>query len=99
MIKVAEVHMTTDFCPTQWEGVTDDGQLVYARFRWNCGYVDVGERQVVAWDGPPEKAFNGVCSYDELREATKDVIEWPPATPETLLPPYVRDGSVEGLGE
>jgi len=34
MIIVRRLYQTLDACPSQWEGFTDSGKLVYIRYRW-----------------------------------------------------------------
>lgn len=34
MIKLKTLEMTCDFCPSQWEGETEDGKRIYIRYRW-----------------------------------------------------------------
>jgi len=40
IIKLIE---TCSACPTQYEGLTDNGKIVYIRYRWGCLTVGVGE--------------------------------------------------------
>lgn len=37
---ITKLEMTCEACPSQWEGVTEDGRYVYIRFRW--GYFSAG---------------------------------------------------------
>lgn len=39
MITVKKLVKTCFACPAQWDGETDDGRLVYIRYRW--GYLSV----------------------------------------------------------
>lgn len=40
-IRVMSAHRSCIACPAQWDGRTDDGRLVYARYRGSHGYVSV----------------------------------------------------------
>jgi hypothetical protein len=52
---------TTEACPTQWEGETDDGRKVYARYRF--GHLEVRTARHV--DDPlPMTGGNRVLSED-----------------------------------
>ena len=37
---VKKLSKTCDACPSQWEGETTDGRVVYIRYRW--GYLSAG---------------------------------------------------------
>lgn len=36
------LRMTTEACPTQWEGVTTSGKEVYCRYRYGILTINVG---------------------------------------------------------
>lgn len=44
-------------CPSQWEGMTEDGRAVYVRYRW--GYLSVGVGRTL------REAVDASCSDDE----------------------------------
>lgn len=33
-MRLVSLKMTCSACPSQWEGKTEDGQFLYARYRW-----------------------------------------------------------------
>ncbi|MCA1480782.1 hypothetical protein, partial [Bradyrhizobium sp. NBAIM08] len=35
-IQIVRLEQTCGACPSQWEGVTDDGRVVYIRYRWGA---------------------------------------------------------------
>jgi len=87
MIKIRSIVRTCGGCPAQWDAVTTDNIPVYIRYRWSYLSVRLGDK-----DGPIKSAvmgeeifgketdstgLSGVMSFDELREITKDVIEFP----------------------
>lgn len=45
-IVVYDVKQTCGACPSSWEGRTEDGREVYARYRWGYLSVRVGDEQV-----------------------------------------------------
>jgi hypothetical protein len=83
IIRVVSIEQTCSACPTQWEGLTSDGRVVYVRYRWGWLSIGVGgtleeavgERRYYGarlggqWDGELE--------FDQLVEATQGVFEWP----------------------
>lgn len=84
MISVVKVRQTCSACPSQWDGETDDGKMVYVRFRWGHLAVTVGKD---IWGETPDgvrvvdlyhgDGLAGFMDYMELRELTKDVVTWP----------------------
>jgi hypothetical protein len=70
--------------PSQWEGQTSDGRVLYIRYRWGCLEIGIGtslddavancgqlfERQ---FGGP----YDGSIEIDQLRQATLGIIAWP----------------------
>ena len=86
-IIVTIAHYECCMCPTIITGTTDDGTTVYVRYRWGRLSVRVDTRDPVPQGGAagvwiienqlvPE-GLDGCLSYDELRELTADLIEWP----------------------
>lgn len=92
-IVVASAARTCSACPAQWEGVTDDGRQVYARYRGSCGYVSVARRGngdefaalpptgdivVGFWrDDDPTEGFDGYLDDHELAAITEGSVRWP----------------------
>lgn len=52
-LKVVALKQTSIACPSQWEGVLEDGRVIYARYRW-------GELSVGLGDGVAEAVRNGM---------------------------------------
>ena len=87
MITVAKVMKTCDACPSQWEGTTDAGKVVYVRYRWGYLSISIGDTmtQAIRREGPENSVFekeignglDGFITYDELMEHTRGVISWP----------------------
>ena len=81
-IKVVSLVKTCRACPSQWEGKTDTGLCVYARYRWGWLTVRTGKTPNDAVGGcviHRAKAgddLDGYMATEELTEATKDEIEW-----------------------
>lgn len=84
MFYVAEIEMTCSACPSQWEGKTDDGRAVYARYRHGFLTVQVGGTTLDdALDADCIVAvqvgdqWDGVMDAQALARHTKDVVAWP----------------------
>ena len=83
-IRVSRLTQTCERSPSQWEGLTDDGQFVYVRYRWGCLSIGSGktiDEAVTNANNLFEKSFgdkrDGYLEYDMLREVTAGVIDWP----------------------
>ncbi len=87
MIRVTEVEQTCLACPAQWAGMTNDGRHIYARFRGGRLSVRIGKpgdmHEFAAVRGEEvlriqlSDGYDGFLSFEELREVTKDLIQWP----------------------
>ena len=70
-IEVTSLTMTCSACPSQWEGLLDDGRVLYCRYRWGTLEIGVGETLTEAvrnrnWCRTLGDAYHGVMSEDEL---------------------------------
>jgi hypothetical protein len=83
-IRISRLAQTCKTSPSQWEGLTEDGQFVYVRYRWGC--LSIGSGKTL--DEAARKGNNlfekqlgerpdGSLEYDKLREVTAGVIDWP----------------------
>jgi len=55
--RLVKLTKTCEACPAQWEGQTEDGQYVYARYRWGILSVGFGKtldhaiaNREISWD-------------------------------------------------
>lgn len=96
MIKVVSVQRTCFACPAQWEGTTDSGEFVYARYRSGYMRVDVAPSEQVWSNAPRLNSFtvyeedfgdslDGYLDYSELKQHTIGVVEWPEFDSLTLI--------------
>ncbi len=77
--KVKHCIMTCSACPSQWDIYTDDGEYIYARYRWGRLTLTLNPYQ-----GNREELFrmgigdglDGVMETIELVEHTKSVLDW-----------------------
>jgi len=83
MLKVVKVRQTCSGNPSQWEGITEDGQFIYVRYRW--GYLQIGKGETLDTAVFDESIFgkqigldrDGHIGYSELKEWTWNRVEWP----------------------
>lgn len=83
-IRVLELTQTCPGGPSQWEGRTEEGLVVYVRYRWGClsiGYGATLEEAVRNTNNLFEKQLgdklDSTLQYNQLRHATTGLIEWP----------------------
>jgi hypothetical protein len=82
--RVSKLTQTCKGSPFQWEGLTDDGQFIYVRYRWGCLSIGSGKTMDEAVENANnlfEKSLghkrDGSLEYAKLREATMGVVDWP----------------------
>ena len=85
MLNVIVLTKTCGACPAQWEGVVEDGRMIYIRFRW--GWLSVRVSNEATKDisdavggkeifGIKHGAYNdGFMEFEELEKLTKDVLD------------------------
>lgn len=86
MLRVRSVMQTCEACPSQWEGRSDDGRPVYARYRFGrltvrLGPVDGDISSAVTGDVVVGlnhgEELDGTLTYEELIQLTMREIWWP----------------------
>ena len=86
-------------CPTILIGTTDDALTVYVRYRWGMLSIRLDPRSPSPHGGAagvwikfkqldPE-GLAGFLSYEEIKDLTDEMIEWPEET--SPLPPDEND--------
>jgi hypothetical protein len=86
MIEIKSARMALCACPTVWIGQTIEDHTVYCRYRWgnlsvrlstqpNPEFAGAGGTCIaeIARGGP----YDGFIDYEDLREATRELIVWP----------------------
>ena len=75
-IKRIKVKRTCDFCPSQWEGTTDNGKTAYLRYRWGKLWLGIGKNlneaiknQTLLYDS--EDSWDGYLSNEEMVKIVK----------------------------
>jgi hypothetical protein len=105
--KVLALRKTSLACPSQWEGILEDGRAVYARYRWGELSVGVGEgvneavRNGVSdqalYADPVGGGLDGYMDFEELMAHLHGLLEFPA----TLIVENERPPNLgpEGLAE
>jgi len=85
--KVVALRKTSLACPSQWEGVLDDGRAVYARYRHGGLSVGLGDKiQDAVSNGMSDRALywdyvgdslDGFMDVDELKVHLHGLLEFP----------------------
>ncbi len=85
-IIVTTAHMECSMCPTVVCGVTTEGETIRARYRWGRLVIRLDPRDSPlggaggAWimdEQLDPEGLAGCLTYDEIREITADIIDWP----------------------
>ncbi len=71
MIRVKNVKRTCHACPSQWEGTTDDGKPVYARYRWGFLRVEVNSEVVFGERIGKEARQEDDATITQMRSSTE----------------------------
>jgi hypothetical protein len=76
-MRVIKLTRTSDACPTQWDAVTDDGSVLYLRYRW--GWLTVEKKQpggrfAQVFSKSYGGGLDGSMTFEQLQELTKDLI-------------------------
>ena len=77
--KVKHCIMTCSACPSQWDIYTDDGEYIYARYRWGRLTLTLNpwrENTEELYRKDIGDNFDGVMETTELVEHTKSVLDW-----------------------
>jgi hypothetical protein len=83
MITVIEVAQISHACPTEWEGITDDGRHIYVRYRFSNFSVQIADTRRKASKGYElfrakiGEEMSGTMGFDQMRDVTARIIQWP----------------------
>ena len=76
--EVKHCIMTCSACPSQWDIYTDEGEYIYARYRWGVLTLTLNpwrDGQLLYKERHGEE-LDGVMETTELVEHTKSVLDW-----------------------
>ena len=68
MITVKGLRITCFACPSQWEGITDDDQEVYIRYRW--GHLSVRVSGTKIFSRQIGNEYDGVLDTTDMLAIT-----------------------------
>lgn len=78
---ITRIVNTCPACPSQWEGITDDGRCIYIRYRHDSLRIGIGRTQDEAVaDDTTYTAHIGDgygMDYDELRSVAPEWLQLP----------------------
>lgn len=70
--RVIFLEQTSEACPSQWEGKTEDGDFIYIRYRYGCGYIGLGksindavDNKIFTWQYT-EDLYHGYITIREI---------------------------------
>lgn len=87
---IASLRRTSLFCPSQWEGLTDDGREIYIRYRYGTLEMWIANKPGVRIDWQPDELivehsvgdeYAGALSCSQMRDGISILLErnitWP----------------------
>lgn len=79
MYRVKSCTKTCDCCPSQWDIYTEDGQYIYARYRFGRFTLTLNpwrdsEQLLLAMNVGDD--LDGDMSTSEMKLLTKDILRW-----------------------
>lgn len=88
MINVIKIVNTCSACPSQWEGLTDNNQQIYFRYRWSTLNVELGAIDDMSKFGGVSgsyifeldygnSGFDGSMDYETLKSLVSEKINLP----------------------
>jgi hypothetical protein len=105
-ITVTTAHFECRMCPTIIVGTSTEGETVYVRYRWGRLTVRIDPRDPAPNGGAAGvwimfkeldvEGLAGCISYDEIRELTSEMIDWPEEL--SPMPPNQTDDDQSWLG-
>jgi len=79
-VRVRSVTQISDCNPTQWEGWTENDQLILVRFRYGRLWIgltpDFNTTPIALFVTPYGNVEDGYLSFETLRARTAGVVEW-----------------------
>ncbi len=72
--KVVEIRQTSEACPAQWEGKTENGQSLYIRFRWGVLRAELDGETV--FQGPHGGPLDGLIELGAVARLTRGVLDF-----------------------
>lgn len=82
-VTITKITKTCAACPAQWEAKTDDGMVVYIRYRWGGLSICIGDTIDNAVMGKEimhtsyGNGLDGTMDYETLKEIAKKYIVFP----------------------
>lgn len=74
-LKVEGYEQTCWACPSQWDIFTDRSEYIYARYRWGHLTLTLNDNETI-FSEQVRDGLDGVMDTDELKELTKDILDW-----------------------
>lgn len=82
MIVVDELIQTCEASPSQWQGKTRDGRVIYVRYRWGWLQVGIGQTTKQAVEDFTVRMkvggeYDGYMDFVTLATLTRGRVSWP----------------------
>lgn len=87
MIKIKTILNHGGICPFQIDALTDDGRMIYGRYRWGRLAVYVGQigdlseyagvnGELIFWNSKLGSSLDGCMSLEEFKDHTKETLDF-----------------------
>jgi hypothetical protein len=83
MIVVKELAQTCSASPAQWEGVDNEGNSIYVRYRWGYLSIEKNHEEILGKD--IGHRLDGKMTFTQLQQATQGSFVWPTAVRDATL--------------
>jgi hypothetical protein len=89
-LKIKTLNKTCWGCPTQYEGVLEDGRMIYARYRWGHLTISVSPKPT----NDIYEAVEGELIYDSQSED-----EWDGVMDDLIFKEHLKKIKIELVGD
>lgn len=69
IIKVKNIRQTSHFCPSQWEGRTENNEYLYVRYRFGCLSVEIDGK--LLYSRELNDGLDGIIELEEVISVLK----------------------------
>jgi len=82
VIIVTNIRKTCDGCPSQWEGKTSEGQVIFAHYRSGRLRIGIGKTRTgavnnITYHSIYGSPYDGSLTYQHLKDLTTHLFQWP----------------------
>ena len=72
--KISKITQTCYACSSQWEGLTEEGDDIYIRYRYGCLRLDINNKTIVSIDYG--HSLDGVIDLNSALDLLEDYLSF-----------------------